>query len=220
MATNFFDSKETTEIFNHELKSAAVNQRMSFNSPVWFNIGVKGLSQQASACFILAVDDSMDSILTWFTEEGMIFKGGSGAGINVSSLRSSKESLSGGGTSSGPVSFMRGADSVAGSIKSGGTTRRAAKMVILNADHPDIEEFIDTKKKANQLAWELARAGHDVWDLEDWIWDHIQFQNANNSVRVTDEFMRSVEQDLDWDLKAVTDGRVIKRLRPEIYGKR
>ena len=213
LSTGFFDGKTSTEIFNHELKSAALYQRMAFNSPVWFNIGVAGISQQASACFILAVDDNMDSILQWFVEEGTIFKRGSGAGINLSTLRSSKEKLSGGGTSSGPVSFMRGADAVAGSIKSGGTTRRAAKMVILNVDHPDVEDFIETKLKANKLAWELAKSGHEVWDLENWIWDHIQFQNANNSVRVTDEFMKAVEEDRDWQLKGIVTGEVVKTLK-------
>ena len=210
---NFFDSDQSAEIWNHELKSAVVNQRVAFNSPVWFNIGVPGVSQQASACFILHVDDDMGSILNWFNEEGLIFKGGSGAGINISTLRSSKEGLSGGGNSSGPVSFMRGADSVAGSIKSGGTTRRAAKMVILNADHPDVEDFIATKKKANELAWQLAKDGYEVWDMEHWIWDHIQFQNANNSVRVTDEFMKAVEEDRDWELKAVLTGEVTKTIK-------
>jgi len=213
VATEFFADKNSAEIFNHELKSDLVNQRVSFNSPVWFNIGVPDISQQASACFILHVDDTMESILNWFVEEGTIFKRGSGAGINLSTLRSSREKLRGGGVSSGPVSFMRGADSVAGSIKSGGTTRRAAKMVILNVDHPDVEEFIATKLRANEMAWELAKNGHNMWDLEDWTYDHIQFQNANNSVRVTDEFMKAVEEDRDWELKMVTTGEVAKTVK-------
>jgi ribonucleoside-diphosphate reductase alpha chain len=213
IVTGFFADKESAEIFNHELKSDLVNQRVSFNSPVWFNIGVPGISQQASACFILHVDDSMESILNWFVEEGTIFKRGSGAGINLSTLRSSEEKLRGGGVSSGPVSFMRGADAVAGSIKSGGTTRRAAKMVVLNVDHPDVEEFIASKLRANMLAWEMAKAGHNMSDLEDWTYDHIQFQNANNSVRVTDEFMKAVEEDGDWKLKTVTTGDVAKTIK-------
>src|SRR5947209_9272725 len=209
----YFASASDRDAFADELKYLMVHQYASFNSPVWFNIGVEGVPQQASACFILSVEDDMHSILDWFRDEGIIFKGGSGSGVNVSRIRSQKENLSGGGFASGPVSFMRGADSVAGSIKSGGTTRRAAKMVILNADHPDVFEFVRTKMKANQLAWEMARGGHDVWDLEDWVWDHIQFQNANNSVRVTNEFMKAVEQDLDWDLKAVTTGKVIETIK-------
>src|SRR6266852_6212522 len=137
----YFMTESDAEIFNHELKYLMVHQHASFNSPVWFNIGVAGVPQQGSACFILSVDDTMDSILNWYTEEGVIFKGGSGAGVNLSRIRSSHELLKGGGTASGPVSFMRGADASAGTIKSGGKTRRAAKMVILNADHPDIEDF-------------------------------------------------------------------------------
>ena len=159
-------------------------------------------------CFILAVDDTMDSILNWYVEEGTIFKGGSGSGINLSKIRSSKELLKGGGTASGPVSFMRGADASAGTIKSGGKTRRAAKMVILNADHPDIEEFIWCKAVEERKARVLRDAGFDM-DLDGTDSHSIQYQNANNSVRVTDEFMHAVDQDLDWDLTAVTTGEVL-----------
>src|SRR5439155_17640187 len=157
-----FASSEDAAIFSDELKYLMVMQYASFNSPVWFNIGVAGVPQQASACFILSVDDSMSSILDWFKTEGIIFKGGSGSGINVSTIRSSKEHLSGGGYASGPVSFMRGADSVAGSIKSGGTTRRAAKMVVLNSDHPDVREFIWCKAKEEKKAWALGEQGYDM----------------------------------------------------------
>ena len=174
------------EAFRDELKYVLVHQRAAFNSPVWFNIGVKGVPQQASACFILAVDDTMDAILNWYREEGTIFKGGSGAGINLSSIRSSKEHLKGGGTASGPVSFMRGADASAGTIKSGGKTRRAAKMVILDADHPDIEEFVWCKAVEERKARALRDAGFDM-DLDGNDSHSIQYQNANNSVRVTDD---------------------------------
>lgn len=210
---NYFIDSNEAEVFNAELKHLLVNQKASFNSPVWFNIGAKDRSQQASACFILAVEDNMESILTWYYEEGMIFKGGSGAGINLSKLRSSQEQLaSSGGNASGPVSFMRGADASAGTIKSGGKTRRAAKMVILNVDHPDIEEFIWCKALEERKARALAEAGFDMGiDGKD---SHsVQYQNANNSVRVTDEFMEAVEAGKDWDLKAVTDGRVVKTVQ-------
>ena len=170
------------------MKWLIIHQRAAFNSPVWFNIGVAGVPQQASACFILSVDDSMDSILNWYVEEGKIFKGGSGAGINLSRIRSSKEGLRGGGTASGPVSFMRGADASAGTIKSGGKTRRAAKMVILDAGHPDIEDFIWCKAIEERKARALRDAGFDM-DLDGKDSHSIQYQNANNSVRVTDEFM-------------------------------
>ena len=186
--------------FRNELKYILVTQRAAFNSPVWFNIGVKGVPQQASACFILAVDDTMDGILNWYREEGMIFKGGSGSGINLSNIRSSYEHLKGGGTASGPVSFMRGADASAGTIKSGGKTRRAAKMVILNADHPDVEEFIWCKATEERKARALRDAGFDM-DLDGKDCHSIQYQNANNSVRVTDEFMQAVVDDDDWDLR-------------------
>ncbi|HVJ95905.1 MAG TPA: vitamin B12-dependent ribonucleotide reductase, partial [Acidimicrobiia bacterium] len=207
----FVDEREA-DAFRDELKFILVNQRASFNSPVWFNIGVKGVPQQGSACFILAVEDKMDAILNWYAEEGRIFKGGSGAGINLSRIRSSKEHLQGGGTASGPVSFMRGADASAGTIKSGGKTRRAAKMVILDADHPDIEDFIWCKAVEERKARALAEAGFDM-DLDGKDSHSIQYQNANNSVRVDDAFMHAVVDDRDWDLKAVTDGTTVKTLK-------
>ncbi len=173
---------------------------------------MQGVPQQASACFILAVDDKMDSILNWYVEEGTIFKGGSGAGINLSRIRSSQELLKGGGTASGPVSFMRGADASAGTIKSGGKTRRAAKMVILDVDHPDIEEFIWCKAREERKARVLRDAGFDM-DLDGADSHSIQYQNANNSVRVTDEFMQAVVDDADWHLRAVTDGTILKTVR-------
>src|ERR1700704_1807283 len=207
----FVDDGEA-ETFRDELKYVLVHQRAAFNSPVWFNIGVKGVPQQASACFILAVDDTMDSILNWYREEGFIFKGGSGAGINLSTLRSSAEHLKGGGTASGPVSFMRGADASAGTIKSGGKTRRAAKMVILNADHPDVEEFIWCKAIEERKARALREAGFDM-DLDGKDSHSIQYQNANNSVRVTDEFMEAVLEDRDWNLKSVLTGEPAKPMK-------
>jgi ribonucleoside-diphosphate reductase alpha chain len=209
---SYFASDSDAEIFNHELKHLMVNQHASFNSPVWFNIGVEGVPAQASACFILSVDDDMHSILDWFKNEGVIFKGGSGSGINVSRIRSSKEQLSGGGYASGPVSFMRGADSVAGSIKSGGTTRRAAKMVVLDSDHPDIRDFIWSKAKEEKKAWALGEMGYDM-SLNGEAWQSIQFQNANNSVRATDNFMNSAIAGDAWNLTARTDGRVIETAR-------
>jgi len=208
----YFADTEEAEAFRDELKFILVTQRAAFNSPVWFNIGVPGVPQQASACFILAVDDTMDAILNWYKEEGTIFKGGSGAGINLSNIRSSAEYLKGGGTASGPVSFMRGADASAGTIKSGGKTRRAAKMVILNADHPDIEEFIWCKSHEEKKARALSLAGFDM-DLDGADAFSVQYQNANNSVRVTDEFMNSVKEDRDWTLKAVKDGATIRTIR-------
>jgi ribonucleoside-diphosphate reductase alpha chain len=208
----YFADERETEAFRDELKYILVHQRASFNSPVWFNIGVRGVPQQASACFILAVDDTMDSILNWYREEGVIFKGGSGAGINLSRIRSSKEHLQGGGTASGPVSFMRGADASAGTIKSGGKTRRAAKMVILDTDHPDIEDFIWCKAIEERKARALRDAGFDM-DLDGKDSHSIQYQNANNSVRATDAFMNAVAEDRDWELKAVTDGSTVKSLR-------
>ncbi len=209
----YFISDGEAETFNHELKHLLVNQKASFNSPVWFNIGAKGRAQQASACFILSVEDTMESILTWYQEEGMIFKGGSGAGLNLSKLRSSQEQLkSSAGYASGPVSFMRGADSVAGTIKSGGKTRRAAKMVILDVDHPDVEEFIWTKAREERKIQALSDAGFDMsLDGRDMV--SVQYQNANNSVRVTDEFMRAVENDDEWQLKAVKTGEPVKTVR-------
>src|ERR1700743_2877245 len=188
----YFATDEDAEIFDHELKWALVHQVFSFNSPVWFNVGTAS-PQQVSACFILAVDDTMDSILEWYREEGLIFKGGSGAGVNLSKIRSSKELLSSGGTASGPVSFMRGADASAGTIKSGGATRRAAKMVVLDVDHPDIAEFIVTKAREEEKVRALRDAGFDM-DLGGRDIISVQYQNANNSVRVNGEFMRAVEE--------------------------
>src|SRR6266542_3286474 len=205
----YFASENDALIFNHELKYLMVHQYASFNSPVWFNIGVEGVPAQASACFILSVNDDMHAILDWFKNEGIIFKGGSGSGINVSKIRSSREQLSGGGYASGPVSFMRGADSVAGSIKSGGTTRRAAKMVILDADHPEVHEFIWCKAKEEKKAWALGEAGYDM-SLNGDAWQSIQFQNANNSVRATDEFMKRAIAGESWDLTARVDGAVLE----------
>ena len=208
----YFADQIESDSFRDELKYILVTQRAAFNSPVWFNIGVEGVPQQASACFILAVDDTMDAILNWYKEEGTIFKGGSGSGINLSNIRSSAEHLKGGGTASGPVSFMRGADSSAGTIKSGGKTRRAAKMVILNVDHPDIEEFIWCKSHEEKKARALRDAGFDM-DLDGKDSFSVQYQNANNSVRVTDEFMQAVRDDADWNLLAVKDRRVVRTIR-------
>jgi ribonucleoside-diphosphate reductase alpha chain len=207
----FADGREASA-FSDELKYLIVDQRAAFNSPVWFNIGVSGVPQQASACFILAVEDSMDSILNWYVEEGTIFKGGSGSGVNLSRIRGSQELLRGGGTASGPVSFMRGADASAGTIKSGGKTRRAAKMVILDVDHPDIREFIWCKAREERKARALEAAGFDM-DLDGADSHSIQYQNANNSVRVSDEFMRAVVEDRTWDLTARTTGEVIETVR-------
>jgi ribonucleoside-diphosphate reductase alpha chain len=204
----YFSSAEDAEIFDHELTHMLVHQIFSFNSPVWFNVGTAA-PQQVSACFILAVDDTMDSILNWYREEGLIFKGGSGAGLNLSRIRSSKELLSSGGTASGPVSFMRGADASAGTIKSGGATRRAAKMVILDVDHPDIEEFIETKAREENKIRALRDAGYDM-DLGGKDIVSVQYQNANNSVRVNDEFMRAVEEGREFGLRARATGEVIE----------
>jgi len=213
LQNGYFNDTDEADIFCEELKYILSTQRAAFNSPVWFNIGVEGRRQQASACFILGIEDDMSSILNWYVEEGMIFKSGSGAGINLSGLRSSSENLSAsGGKASGPVSFMRGADSSAGTIKSGGKTRRAAKMVILNADHPDIEEFIWCKAIEERKARVLQDAGFDM-SLDGKDSFSVQYQNANNSVRVTDEFMHAVEEDDDWDLKAVYNGEVIKTIK-------
>ncbi len=207
----FVDDAEA-ETFGAELTHLLVTQKAAFNSPVWFNIGVEGVPQQASACFILSVDDHLDSILNWYAEEGRIFKGGSGAGVNLSNIRSSKEPLDGGGTASGPVRFMRGADASAGTIKSGGKTRRAAKMVILDADHPDIEEFIWCKALEERKARALEVAGFDM-SLDGTDIHSIQYQNANNSVRVTDEFMQAVVDDADWELVARTSGEAIETIK-------
>jgi ribonucleoside-diphosphate reductase alpha chain len=208
----YFATPHDAQVFAEELTHLIVNQKAAFNSPVWFNVGVPGTPQQCSACFILAVEDHMSSILNWYVEEGTIFKGGSGSGINLSQIRSSKESLAGGGTASGPVSFMRGADASAGTIKSGGKTRRAAKMVILNIDHPDIRDFIWCKAVEEHKARALRDAGFDM-DLDGRDSYSVQYQNANNSVRVTDEFMRAFEQDQDWKLKAVLTGETIDTVR-------
>ncbi len=208
----YFASAPDRDAFADELKYLMVRQHASFNSPVWFNIGVEGVPQQASACFILSVEDDMHSILDWFRDEGIIFKGGSGSGVNVSRIRSQKENLSGGGFASGPVSFMRGADSVAGSIKSGGTTRRAAKMVILDADHPDVHEFIWCKAKEEKKAWALGEAGYDM-SLNGEAWQSIQFQNANNSMRVTDEFMKKALTGEDWSMTARVGGAVLETVK-------
>ena len=209
----YFVDEAEADTFNAELKYILVTQRAAFNSPVWFNIGAPDRSQQASACFILKVEDTLPSILNWYREEGMIFKGGSGAGLNLSALRSSAESLSGsGGKASGPVSFMRGADSSAGTIQSGGKTRRAAKMVILNIDHPDIEEFIWCKAREERKAFVLAEAGFDM-GLNGRDMVSIQYQNANNSVRVNDDFMRAVEKGDDWNLVGVKDKKTYKTVK-------
>ena len=215
-AGGYFVDDEEADTFEAELKAILVNQYASFNSPVWFNVGFEE-KPQCSACFILSVDDSMESILDWIRREGIIFRGGSGAGVNLSHLRSSKEQLSKGGYASGPVSFMRGADASAGTIKSGGKTRRAAKMVVLDVDHPDVEEFIWCKAHEEEKARVLEQAGlrHGRSTRRDWA--SIQYQNANNSVRVTDAFMEAAEAGAEWNLTARTDGtrrRDRRRARP------
>jgi len=210
--SNYFVDEQEAETFRSELKHILVTQKAAFNSPVWFNIGVKDVPQQGSACFILAVQDSMRSILNWYTEEGIIFKGGSGAGVNLSKIRSSAEGLEGGGTASGPVSFMRGADASAGTIKSGGKTRRAAKMVMLDADHPDIEEFIWCKANEEKKARVLRDNGFDM-DLDGKDIHSIQYQNANNSVRVSDDFMQAVLDDADWNLTARAGGATVRAVK-------
>jgi ribonucleoside-diphosphate reductase alpha chain len=207
----YFATPEDADTFADELTWLLVHQHFSFNSPVWFNVGTPS-PQQVSACFILSVDDSIDSILNWYREEGRIFKGGSGAGVNLSRIRSSKELLSSGGTASGPVSFMRGADASAGTIKSGGATRRAAKMVILDVDHPDIEEFIETKAREEDKIRVLRENGFDM-DLGGKDITSVQYQNANNSVRVTDEFMDAVAHDAEFGLRARLDGRIIQTVK-------
>jgi ribonucleoside-diphosphate reductase alpha chain len=209
----YFETDAEAEDFREELKYILATQRAAFNSPVWFNIGAPSRSQQASACFILGIDDTMGSILNWYKEEGMIFKGGSGSGVNLSPIRSSVEKLGkSAGTASGPLSFMRGADASAGAIKSGGKTRRAAKMVILNVDHPDVEEFIWCKAIEERKARVLQENGFDM-SLDGKDNFSVQYQNANNSVRVTDEFMQAVEADADWDLRAVTTGKPVKTVK-------
>ncbi|MEI8080371.1 MAG: vitamin B12-dependent ribonucleotide reductase, partial [Actinomycetes bacterium] len=208
----YFKTAEDAQIFEHELTWMLLNQVFSFNSPVWFNVGTNS-PQQVSACFILAVDDTMDSILNWYREEGLIFKGGSGAGLNISRIRSSKELLrSSGGTASGPVSFMRGADASAGTIKSGGATRRAAKMVVLDVDHPDVGEFIETKWREEEKIRALRDAGFDM-DLGGKDITSVQYQNANNSIRVSDEFMRAVDNDDEFGLRGRTTGEVIETVQ-------
>jgi len=204
----YFATTDEADTFEAELKAILVNQIASFNSPVWFNVGFED-KPQCSACFILSIDDSMDSILDWIRREGVIFRGGSGSGINLSRLRSSEEQLSKGGYASGPVSFMRGADASAGTIKSGGKTRRAAKMVVLDIDHPDVDEFIWCKAKEERKARVLEQAGYDM-SLDSPDWGSIQYQNANNSVRVTDAFMEAVVAGKEWNLTARTDGSVVR----------
>lgn len=209
----YFETETEAEDFREELKYILATQRAAFNSPVWFNIGAPDRAQQASACFILGVEDTMQSILNWYTEEGMIFKGGSGAGLNLSPIRSSYEGLGkSAGRASGPVSFMRGADSSAGSIASGGKTRRAAKMVILNADHPDIEQFIWCKAIEERKSRVLQANGFDM-SLNGGDAFSVQYQNANNSVRVTDEFMNAVVKDEEWHLVGVKTGKVVKTMK-------
>ncbi|CAN5449092.1 vitamin B12-dependent ribonucleotide reductase [soil metagenome] len=207
----YFASDEDADAFEAELTHILLHQKAAFNSPVWFNVGFEE-KPQCSACFILSVDDTMESILDWNTKEGQIFRGGSGSGINLSTIRGSVEHLSKGGLASGPVSFMRGADSWAGTIKSGGKTRRAAKMVVLNIDHPDIEDFIWCKAKEEKKAEALRQAGFDM-SIDGDGFTSIQYQNANNSVRITDEFMEAVEADGDWDLLARNSGEVTKTVR-------
>ena len=203
----YFATAQDAEVFEHELTHILLHQMAAFNSPVWFNVGFEE-HPQCSACFILSVADTMESILDWNTKEGMIFRGGSGSGINLSNIRGSMEPLAKGGTASGPVSFMRGADSWAGTIKSGGKTRRAAKMVVLDVDHPDIREFIWCKAKEEDKAAALRDAGFDM-SIDGDGFKSIQYQNANNSVRVTDEFMQSVEQDGEWRLTARSTGEPV-----------
>ena len=207
----YFADEDEAQTFEDELKAILVNQLAAFNSPVWFNVGFEE-KPQCSACFILSIDDSMDAILDWIRREGVIFRGGSGSGVNLSRLRSSKEQLSKGGYASGPVSFMRGADASAGTIKSGGKTRRAAKMVVLDVDHPDIEEFIWCKAHEEEKARVLEAAGYDM-SLDSPDWASIQYQNANNSVRVSDSFMEAAAADDDWHLTARTDGTVVETMK-------
>ncbi len=205
-ADGYFASEEDAQTFSDELTHLLLYQKACFNSPVWFNCGIEE-KPQCSACFILSVDDTMESILDWYRKEGIIFKGGSGSGVNLSKIRSAKEQLAGGGTASGPVSFMKAADASAGVIKSGGKTRRAAKMVILNVDHPDIVEFINCKVNEEKKAWALIEAGYDA-SLDGPAYGSVFFQNANNSVRVSGEFMKCVQEDLEWKTRYVTTGEV------------
>ena len=212
--SGYFASEEDAQAYADELTHLLVTQKMAFNSPVWFNLGVAGAPQQASACFINSVDDTMESIMDLAKTEAMLFKGGSGTGSNLSGIRSSREKLAGGGTASGPVSFMKGYDSFAGVVKSGGKTRRAAKMVILNVDHPDVREFIHSKADEEKKAWALIDSGYDGgFNVPGGAYDSVFFQNANHSVRVTDEFMRAALDDDHWDTRAVTTGEVVERHR-------
>ena len=208
----YFATDEDAEAFRNELKDILLKQRASFNSPVWFNVGIDA-HPQCSACFINSVDDTMESILTLAKTEGMLFKFGSGAGSNLSTIRSSKETLRGGGEAIGPVSFMKGFDAFAGVIKSGGKTRRAAKMVILNVGHPDVEEFIDCKLNEEKKAWALIDAGYDGNFNGGEAYASVFFQNSNNSVRVTDAFMEAIEQDADWTTHAVTSGEPVETVK-------
>src|SRR6202046_2863269 len=203
----YFASEDDAEAFEMELTAILLNQKAAFNSRVWFNVGFEE-QPQCSACFILSVDDTMESILDWNTKEGMIFRGGSGSGINLSNIRGSMEDLAKGGTAPRPVSFMRGADSWAGTIKSGGKTRRAAKMVVLDIDHPDIRDFIWCKANEEDKAAALRDAGFDM-SIDGDGFQSIQYQNANNSVRITDEFMRAVEADDEWNLIARATGKPV-----------
>jgi ribonucleoside-diphosphate reductase alpha chain len=205
--SGYFGSKKDAEVFNHELLYLMLHQKAAFNSPVQFNVGIKK-HPQCSACFINSVDDSMDSIMKLARTEAMIFKGGSGSGVNLSRLRSSMEHLSVGGFASGPVSFMRGYDSFAGAIKSGGATRRAAKMVILNADHPDVKEYIWSKAQEEKKAQQLIKLGYDD-SIDGEAYRSVQFQNANNSVSITDDFMEAVINDREWKTRKVTTGEVV-----------
>ncbi len=207
----YFASEEDGKVFRDELMFLVLNQKASFNSPVWFNVGVDPVPQ-CSACFILSVEDTMESILHWYTQEGRIFKGGSGSGVNVSKLRSAREPLSGGGTASGPLSFMKAADASAGVIKSGGQTRRAAKMVVLNVDHPDILDFIRSKALEEKKVQALVNAGYDG-SLEGEAYSTVAFQNSNHSVRVTDDFMAAVEKDKDWQTRFVVSGEIADTYR-------
>lgn len=203
-ADGYFSREQDAQVFADELTHILLHQKACFNSPVWFNCGIEE-KPQCSACFILSVDDTMESILDWYRKEGIIFKGGSGSGVNLSKIRSSKEQLAGGGTASGPVSFMKAADASAGVIKSGGKTRRAAKMVVLNIDHPDIVEFIKCKVEEEKKAWALIEAGYDS-SLDGPAYGSVFFQNANNSIRVSDEFMQAVAEDREWKTRYVTTG--------------
>ncbi len=210
-ADGYFATEEDAQTFADELTYLLLHQRACFNSPVWFNCGIEE-KPQCSACFILSVDDTMESILEWYRQEGLIFKGGSGSGVNLSKIRSGKEQLAGGGTASGPVSFMKAADASAGVIKSGGKTRRAAKMVILDIDHPDIKEFINCKVEEEKKAWVLIEAGYDS-SLDGPAYGSVFFQNANNSVRVSEEFMKAVVEDREWKTRYVTTGKTCQSFK-------